>query len=130
MLINYSQSYGMLNPTKKQKGRNHMTFLDLLVIVSGGIITAGVLVMVAMFLLKSEKARRVGLYACAALGLYLGYVGFRINAMSYGSGSVIALVLALGSVAAVVLDRFLDRKYIPQAVAAASLVGGMMNAFL
>ena len=120
----------MLNPTKKQKGRNYMTFLDLLVIVSGGIITAGVLVMVAMFLLKGEKARRTCLYIAAGLGLYLGYVGFRINAMSYGSGSVIALVLALGSVAAVVLDRFLDRKYIPQAVAAASLVGGMMNAFL
>ena len=107
-----------------------MTFLDLLVIVSGGIIAAGVLTLAAMFLLKSEKARRVGLYAAAVLGLYLGYVGFRVNAMSFGSGSVIALVLALGSVAAVVLERLMDRKYIPQAVAAVSLVGGMMNAFL
>ena len=107
-----------------------MTFLDLLVLVSGGIIAAGLLTLAAMFLLKSEKARRVALYAAAVLGVYLGYVGFRVNAMSFGSGSVIALVLALGSVAAVVLDRYLDRKYIPQAVAAASLVGGMMNAFM
>lgn len=107
-----------------------MTFLDLLVIVSGGIIAAGLLTLAAMFLLKSERARRVALYAAAGLGLYLGYVGFRVNAMSFGSGSVIALVLALGSVAAVALDRYLDRKYIPQAVAAVSLVGGMMNAFL
>ena len=120
----------MLISTKKQKGRNDMTFLDMLVIVSGGIAAAGVLTVAAMFLLKSEKARRAGLYGCAALGIYLGYVGFRVNAMSYGSGSVLALVLALGSVGALVLDRVLDRKYIPQAVAAVSLVGGMMNAFL
>jgi len=107
-----------------------MTFLDLLVVVSGGLVTAGLLVLAAMFWLKGERARRVCLYIAAGLGIYLGYVGFRVNAMSYGSGSLLALVLALGSVAAVVLERFLDRKYIPQAVAAVSLVGGMMNAFL
>ncbi len=109
-----------------------MTFLDLLVIVSGGIVVAGVVALVAMFLLKSERARRVGLYAAAVLGVYLGYVGFRVHAMSYGSGSVIALVLALGSVAAVVLERRFrqSRQYVPRALAAVSLVGGMMNAFL
>ena len=107
-----------------------MTFLDLLVVVSGGVAAAGVLVLAAMFLLKSERARRVCLYIAAGLGLYMGYVGYRINAMSFGSGSMIALVLALGSAAAVVLDRFLDRKFVPRMVAAVSLVGGMMNAFL
>lgn len=107
-----------------------MTFLDLLVIVSGGIITAGLLVLLAMFLLKSEKARRVCLYIAAGLGLYLGYVGYRVNAMSFGAGSMIALVLALGAVGAVVLDRLVARKDIPRIVAAVSVVGGMMNAFL
>ena len=107
-----------------------MTFLDLLVVVSGGLLAAGVLALALMFLLKNEKARRVGLYAAGALGVYLGYVGFRVNAMSFGSGGVIALVLALGSVAAVALDRFLDRKDIPRMLAAVCLVGGMMNALL
>ena len=107
-----------------------MTFLDLLVIVSGGLITAGLLVLVAMFLLKGEKARRVCLYIAAALGLYLGYVGYRVNAMSFGAGSMIALVLALAAVAAVVLDRLVARRDIPRIVAAVSVVGGMMNAFL
>ena len=107
-----------------------MTFLDLLVIVSGGLITAGLLVLVAMFLLKSEKARRVCLYIAAALGLYLGYVGYRVNAMSFGAGSMIALALALAAVGAVVLDRLVARKDIPRIVAAVSVVGGMMNAFL
>ena len=120
----------MLMPVKKQKGRNDMTFLDLLVIVSEGLVVAGVLTLAAMFVLKGEKAKRVCLYIAAGLGLYMGYVGYRINAMSYGSGSVIALVLALGSAAALVLDRFLDRKDIPRVVAAVSMVGGMMNAFL
>ena len=107
-----------------------MTFLDLLVIVSGGIITAGLLVLLAMFLLKSEKARRVCLYIAAGLGVYLGYVGYRVNAMSFGAGSMIALVLALAAVGAVVLDRLVARKDIPRIVAAVSVVGGMMNAFL
>lgn len=107
-----------------------MTFLDLLVIVSGGIITAGLLVLLAMFLLKSEKARRVCLYIAAGLGLYLGYVGYRVNAMSFGAGSMIALVLALAAVGAVVLDRLVARRDIPRIVAAVSVVGGMMNAFL
>lgn len=107
-----------------------MTFLDLLVLVSGGIIAAGLLTMAAMFLLKNEKARRVSLYLAAALGVYLGYVGWRVNAMSFGTGSMIALVLGLAAVAAVVLDRVLERKDIPRLVAAVSLVGGMMNAFL
>ena len=77
----------MLMPVKKQKGRNDMTFLDLLVIVSEGLVVAGVLTLTAMFVLKGEKARRVCLYIAAGLGLYMGYVGYRINAMSYGSGS-------------------------------------------
>lgn len=107
-----------------------MTYLDLLVVVSGGIIAAGVLAMVAMFRMKSEKGRRLALYVCAALGIYLGYVGYKINSVSYGPGSTIALVLAVGSVAALVLDRFLDRKYIPRIVASVALVGGIFNALL
>ena len=107
-----------------------MTFLDLLVIVSGGLAVTGVLVLVAMFRLKSEKARRVCLYIAAGLGVYLGYVGYRVNAMSFGAGSMIALVLALAAVGAVVLDRLVARKDIPRIVAAVSVVGGMMNAFL
>ena len=112
-----------------------MTFLDLLVIVSGGIIAAGLLTLAAMFLLKSERARRVALYAAAGLGLYLGYVGFRVNAMSDGIGGLLDLVLALVGLGAVVLDRFLSReasfrKYIPQLAAAVSVLGGLANAFI
>lgn len=111
-----------------------MTFLDLLVIVGGGLCGAGVLTLAAMLLLKNQRARRVCLYIAAALGLYLGYVGFRVNALGYGSGSVLAIALALVGVGAVVLDwtqrKHQSRQYIPQAMAAASLVGGMMNAFL
>ena len=111
-----------------------MTFLDLLVIVGGTLCVTGVLTLVAMFLVKGEKARRVWLYIAAGLGLYMGYVGFRINGLSYGPGSVIALVLALGSVASLVLERRFRqqeaRQYIPRVLAAVSLAGGMMNAFM
>lgn len=111
------------------------TFLDLLVVVAWGLVAAGVLVLAVLFLVKNDRVRRACLYIAAGLGVYLGYVGFRVNAMSDGIGGLLALVLALVGLGAVVLDRFLSReasfrKYIPQLAAAVSVLGGLANAFI
>ena len=111
------------------------TFLDLLVVVAWGLVAAGVLVLAVLFLVKNDRVRRACLYIAAGLGMYLGYVGFRVNAMSDGIGGLLALVLALVGLGAVVLDRFLSqeasfRKFIPQLAAAVSVLGGLANAFI
>lgn len=46
--------YDLLRQTQERKVR-FMTFLDLLVLASGGIIAAGLLIVAAIFLLKNEK---------------------------------------------------------------------------
>ena len=85
-----------------------------------------------MLLLRNKTAGRVCLYIVAALGIYLGYVGFRINRPGFVPQVILALLLALAAVAAVVLERLgKGEKFLMLArgMAAFSLVAGLLNAF-
>ena len=107
------------------------TFLDLLVVVSMGLVAAGVAVTALMFLVPNGRVRRVSLYAAAGLGVYLGYVGWRINALGTSGGGLLAVALAL---VGLVLERLWrqepNRQLIPRIAAAVSVLGGLANAFL
>lgn len=110
------------------------TFLDLLIVVSMALIAASLLAVAVMFLVKNEKVRRICLWITAALGVYIGYVGVRINWMGFDVQAIAAVLLALVGIAAVVLERvkkddqtmFLTARI----MAAAALVGGVINALM
>ena len=110
------------------------TFLDLLVVVSMGLVAAGVAVTALLFLVPNGRVRRVSLYAAAGLGVYLGYVGWRINARGTSGGGLLAVALALVGLGALVLERLWrqepNRQLIPRIAAAVSVLGGLANAFL
>lgn len=109
------------------------TFLDLLIVVVMALVAAGVLGLALMFLVKNRKAQRVCLYVMAALGVYIGTVGFRINWLGFELQAGLAILMALVCVAAVVLEwvKKGDDKFfrISRILAAAGLVIGMANAF-
>ncbi len=111
-----------------------ITFLDLLVIVSMLLITVALLSSVLMFLIKSSKVRRVCFYLAAALGVYVGWVGIRINRLGFYHQAVLAAVLALVSIGAFVWERVKkndDRAFLYARIAAAvSLAVGIANALL
>ena len=110
------------------------TSLDLLIIAVMVIAAVGLVALALMFLLRSPKARRVCLYMGAALGMYLGYVGLRINLHGFALQSALAVALALAAIAAVVLviKRKDDEKMfrLARLMTALSVVVGMMNAFV
>ena len=70
----------------------------------------------------------------AALGVYIGTVGFRINWLGFEIQAGLAVVLALVCIGAVVLERLKkndDKMFLLARIAAAAgLVLGMVNAFL
>lgn len=111
-----------------------ITFLDLLVVVSMVLVAASLLSLVLMFLIRRKKVQHVCFYIAVALSLYIGYVGLRINWPGFFGQSVLAVVLALVSVGAFVLERVRknDEKMFLYAriAAAAALVFGVINALL
>lgn len=111
-----------------------ITFLDLLIIVSMALIAASLLSVALMFLVRNQRVRQVCFYITAALNLYIAYVGIRINWPDFFEQAVLAAVLALFSIAAVVLQcvKKNDSKIflIARIVAAAALVIGVINALL
>ena len=108
--------------------------LDLLIVVVMALAASSLLALVLMFLIKHKTVQRVCFYIVVALGVYLGTVGFRINWPGFLFQVVLAVVLALGCIAALILERckkdcgkmFL----IARILAAAGLLAGMANAFL
>ncbi len=108
------------------------TFLDLLIVVSMALVAAGVLGLALMFLVKNRKVQQVCLYLMAALGVYIGTVGFRINWLGFEVQAGLAVLMALVCVAAVVLERVKkgDDKFfrISRIMAAVGLVVGLANA--
>ena len=110
------------------------TFLDLLFVVGAALAVLSCAVLALLFLVRRESVRRWALYAAAALGLYLGYVGFRINRFVSPAQSILALVLAgvgIGAVALTLLPRSTQRQHqSARLMAAVSLIAGPANASL
>ncbi len=108
------------------------TFLDLLIVVSMVLITVGLLSVALMFLVKNKKVRQVCFYIAVALGLYIGYVGIRINWFGFSGQAAFAALLALIGVGAFVLERVKkdsDKAFLfARIAAAAALPLGIMNA--
>ena len=111
-----------------------VTFLDLLVVVVMVLCAVSLVAMALMFLVKNKKVKRICLYLVAALGVYMGYVGFRIMWVNSLAQTGLAVVMALTAIGAVVLERLSrdnHKQYLAaQIMASAALVVGMFNAFL
>lgn len=110
------------------------TFLDLLIIVSMVLIAASFLSLVLMFLIRNKTVQRVCFYITAALGVYIGYVGIRINWLGFEGQAILAAVMVLVSVSAFVLGLVKkndDKMFLyARIAAAAALVVGTVNALL
>lgn len=109
------------------------TFLDLLIVVVM-VLTAVSLVSIAlMFLVKNEKFRRACFYIVAVLGIYMGYVGIRINQFGFTPQMILASVMAVISISAIALERMNKgngkRFLLCRILASLALVVGMLNAF-
>lgn len=109
------------------------TSMDLLIVVVMALVAVSLLALVLMFLLKNKTASRVCLYIVAALGVYIGTVGFRINWPGFMPQVTLAVLMALAAVVAVVLERlFKDNEKmfrLSRILATAALVVGILNAF-
>ncbi len=109
------------------------TSLDLLIIAVMALAAAGLLALALMFLIKNKTAQRVCLYTVSALGLYMGYVGFRIHFPGFPVQMLLAVALGLTAIGAVVLERLGkddEKKFcIARILAAVAMVAGMLNAF-
>ena len=110
------------------------TFLDLLIVVVLALAALSLVAIALMFLVKNAKVRRVCLWIVAALGVYIGYVGIRINFPGFLPEVILAGVMALAAVGAVVLERLSkgnEKQFlIARILASAALVVGMLNAFV
>ena len=111
-----------------------VTFLDLLVVVVMALCAVSLVAMALMFLVKNKKVKQICLYLVAALGVYMGYVGFRIMWVNSLAQTGLAVALALISIGTVLLERLSkgsEKKFrLAQVLASASLVIGMFNAFM
>ena len=111
-----------------------VTFLDLLVVVVMVLCAVSLVAMALMFLVKNKRVKRICLYLVASLGVYMGYVGFRIMWVNSLVQTGLAVVLALAAIGAVVLERLSkgsEKKFLlAQVLASGSLVMGMFNAFM
>jgi len=110
------------------------TFLDLLIIVSMALIAGSFLALVLMFLIRNKTVQKVCFYIAVALSLYIGYVGIRINWLGFEGQAVLAGVMALVSVACLVLmlvKRNDEKVFLYARIGAAlALVIGTVNALL
>ena len=111
-----------------------VTFLDLLVVIVMVLCAVSLVAMALMFLVKNKKVKRICLYLVAALGVYMGYVGFRIMWVNSLAQTGLAVALALVAIGAVVLERLLKNSskglLTAQILASAALIVGMLNAFM
>lgn len=110
------------------------TFLDLLIVVVLALAAVSLVAMVLMFLVKNKTVKRICLYLVAALGIYMGYVGLQILWPGFVGQCAIAVLGALTSIGAMVLERLSrdnHKKFLlAQIMASAALIVGMLNAFV
>lgn len=110
------------------------TFLDLLIVVVLVLAAVSLVSIALMFLVRNTMVRRVCLWIVAAMGVYMGYVGLRIMWINSAEQSALAVLMALTSIGAFVLERLSKnskkRFLIARIMASAALVIGMLNAFL
>lgn len=110
-----------------------MTSLDYLLIAVSGLAAAGLLGMFLMFLSKNEKVKRISFYTTSVLGIYLGYVGFRIMWINSAGQTILAVLMALISIGALalVLTKGNSKKVfqIARTMSSLAVVIGMVNAF-
>lgn len=108
--------------------------LDLMIIVFMVLAAVGLLAFCLMFLVKNEKIKKASLFVASALGIYLGYVNFRIFFPMFMGQFVIGALLGAAGIAAIVLaiiSKDEVKKFkLARILAAASLVLGMVNAVL
>ena len=109
------------------------TFLDLLILVVMVLSAAGLLAMVLMFLVKSKKVKQACFYLVVALGVYMGYVGLRINWPGFLPQVILAILMAMTGIGALALERLSkdsEKKFrTAQILASVALIAGMFNAF-
>lgn len=107
--------------------------LDLMLIVVMALITLSLLALCLMFFVRSKIVKKVAFYTAAVIGVYVCTVGLRIFGFGFPMQSTLAVLMALTSIAAVVLER-LDKTdgtmwKIARILAAVSLIIGTVNAF-
>ena len=113
---------------------NMLNSLELLIIVAMVLIAASLLALCLMFLVRNQRIKKVSFYIVAALGIYMGYIGFRIGSFLFLGQTVMGIVVAAAGAAAIALavvgknnERMVK---IAQLVAVAALLVGFINAFL
>lgn len=108
-----------------------ITSLDLLILAVLALAAVSLVAMALMFLVKNRTVKRVCLYIVAVLGIYLGYVGFRILWPEFAAQVTLAVLAVLASIGSVVLERLSrdsNAKFLAaQVMASAALVVGMLN---
>ena len=119
---------------KRSAVRSRLTaFLDLLILVVMVLSAVSLLAMALMFLVKNKKVTRFCFYLVVALGIYMGYVGVRINWPGFLPQVILAVLMALTGIGALALERLSKdsgRKLLIAKIAASiALVVGMFNAF-
>ena len=135
-----SESDGILSSQKQttqnkfESEENIMTaFLDLLILVVMVLSAVSLLAMALIFLVKNKKVTRFCFYLVVALGIYMGYVGARINWPGFLPQVILAVLMALTGIGALALERLSKdsgRKLLIAKIAASiALVVGMFNAF-
>ena len=110
-----------------------LTFLDLLVVVFMVIAALSLLALCLMFMTKNHTIKSICFYVVVAIGIYLGYVGARISWPGFILQVAVAILMAVVSIAALILERRSkgDEKKlkIARIMASLALVIGMVNAF-
>ena len=111
-----------------------LTSLDLLVIVFMVLASVSLLALSLMFLVRNPRIKKDCFYIVALLGIYMGYVGFRIGSGLFPVQTALGVLVAVAAIASIVLAltcKNNEKKFkIARLVAAGSLIVGFANAFM
>lgn len=111
-----------------------LTFLDLLIVVVMTMAAVSLAAICFMFYSKNKIVKHICFYIVAVLGIYLGYVGFRILWPGFMIQVIFAAAMALVSIISilmVLLNKGNEKSFkIARSMASAALVVGMFNAFI